>query len=142
MIHAQVCITAPEYFARELDTYKVGTVRNSSSQMHKLASTPITIDCFEMDDFNGNDNLVEYWEKFIKYLESIRKVYSETKDISYWKELLRLMPSSWLYTFMYYCDYATLRNIYKYRKNHKLSEWHKFCEWIETLPYAKELLCD
>jgi hypothetical protein len=161
MIHVQVCITAPEYFCRELDTYKSGTVRNSSSIMHKLASTPITKDCFEMDDFEdvvyeqfetgvefeGMKELATYkvsylWNGLLNDLERLRQKYNETKDKRYWKELIRLLPSSWLYTFMFDCDYATLRNIYHWRKNHKLVEWHKFCEWIETLPFAKELICE
>lgn len=152
MIHVQVCITAPEYMVRELDTYKIGTVRNSSSQMHKLASTPITMDCFEMGDYTPNfesDRLFgteismnDIWETQIEYLEKLRIAYNETKDKRYWKELLRLLPSSWLYTFMFDCDYATLRNIYKWRKNHKLVEWHAFCDWIKTLPCAEELICN
>lgn len=153
MIHVQVCITAPEYFCRELDTYKVGTVRNSSSTMHKLASTPITLDCFEMDDFDNSIQATnketkqvmkneDFWLGFVNYLDLLRLKYNETKDKRYWKELVRLLPSSWLYTFMFDCDYATLRNIYHWRKNHKLVEWHKFCEWIETLPFAKELICE
>lgn len=154
MIHVQVAITAPMYFFNELDTYKVGTVANSTSKMHKLASTPITMDCFEMDDFedtvlymtdeNGLDDsisLSELWEKLIKRLERMRVLYNETKDKRYWKELIRSLPESWLQTRMFDCNYATLRNIYKWRKNHKLTEWHQFCEWIEKdLPYAKELI--
>jgi hypothetical protein len=149
MIHVQVCITAPEYFCRELDTYKVGTVRNSSSTMHKLASTPITLDCFEMEDFEHvsvtgytTPSIEGLWVDLVENLEKLRQKYIETKDKQYWKELVRLLPSSWLYTFMFDCDYATLRNIYHWRKNHKLVEWHKFCEWIETLPFAKELICE
>ena len=149
MIHVQVCITAPEYFCRELDTYKVGTVRNSSSTMHKLASTPITLDCFEMGDFEHvsitgytTPSIEGVWVDLVENLEKLRQRYIETKDKQYWKELVRLLPSSWLYTFMFDCDYATLRNIYHWRKNHKLVEWHKFCEWVETLPFAKELICE
>ena len=131
MIHVQVCITAPDYFFRELDTYKVGTVRNSSSQMHKLASTPITMDCFEMDDFEdlwieneiGAYHLKDEWEETIYDLETLRKLYNETKDKRYWKELVRKLPQSWLYTAIFDCDYATLRNICSWRKNHKLNEW-------------------
>ena len=151
MIHVQVAITAPMYFFSELDTYKVGTVANSTSKMHKLASTPITIDCFEMDDFADNDeesneyNLYtkNMWLKLIDHLEALRKEFNETKDKRYWKELIRLLPESWLQTRMFDCNYATLRNIYKWRKNHKLTEWHQFCEWIERdLPYAKELIME
>lgn len=148
MIHVQVAITAPLYVFKELDTYKVSTVANSTSTMHKLASTPITIDCFEMDDFENFDlesqdvvfPLKATWESLIGDLEFCRQKYNETKDKRYWKELIRMLPESWLQTRMFDCNYATLRNIYKWRKNHKLSEWHKFCDWIETLPYAQEFI--
>lgn len=142
MIHVQVAITAPLYWWKEFDTYKVGTTANSTSTMHKLASTPITLDCFEMDDFEGNDNLVDYWEDVIGHLEGIRQVYNETNDKRYWKELIRLLPESWLQTRMVDMDYQTVRNIYYWRKNHKLTEWHTFCKWVSTLPYAKEWLID
>lgn len=148
MIHCQICVTAPIYWWKEMDTYKIGTVRNSSSTMHKLASTPITIDCFEMDDFADSDeesndyNLYtkSVWSKLIEHLEALRKEFNETKDKRYWKELIRLLPESWLQTSVLDLNYETLRNIYAWRKNHKLTEWHKFCEVIEELPLAKELI--
>ena len=153
MIHVQVAITAPMYWWNEADTYKVGTVSNSTSKMHKLASTPITIDCFEMSDFdkslkatNKEDGRFmsneDFWAGFVDYLELLRLKFNETKDMKYWKELIRLLPESWLQTRMFDCNYAILRNIYHWRKNHKLTEWHSFCDWIKTLPYAKELLTD
>lgn len=148
MIHVQVAVTAPLYVFKELDTYKVGTVANSTSTMHKLASTPITIDCFEMDDFEEvfyNDKGIDIstkmiWEAICWDLEQIRQKYNETKDKRYWKELIRLLPESWLQTRMLDLNYATLRSIYSWRIGHKLTEWHRFCDWIESLPYAKELL--
>ena len=150
MIHLQVAITAPIYWWKEMDTYKVGTTENSTSTMHKLASTPITKDCFEMDDYSNvliDENGIgvwtdDFWSELIYRLEILRQKYNVTKDKSHWKELIRLLPESWLQTRMFDCDYATLRNIYKWRKNHKLSEWHKFCEFVETLPYAKEFICE
>lgn len=142
MIHVQVAITAPLYWWKEADTYKVGTVANSTSTMHKLASTPITKDCFEMGDFedvsyidkgiNISTNMI--WEAFTWDLEQLRLKYNETKDKKYWKELIRLLPESWLQTRMFDCNYAVLRNIYAWRRHHKLSEWHAFCDWVETLP--------
>lgn len=150
MIHVQVAITAPLYFWKEADTYKISTVTNSTSTMHKLASTTITTNCFEMGDFADNEAFVfgyydeantNIWGILINRLEWLRNKYNETKDKRYWKELIRLLPESWLQTRMFDCNYATLRNIYRWRKNHRLSEWHEFCEWIESLPYAKELLC-
>lgn len=142
-------ITAPLYWWKEADQYKVGTTTNSTSTMHKLASTPITLDCFEMDDFEDfcvdnrvdyNDFTHDYWEFLIEKCEILRQKYNETKDKRYWKELIRLLPESWLQTRTITMNYENLLNMYHQRKNHKLSEWHKFCEWIESLPYAKELI--
>lgn len=144
MIHVQAVVTAPLYWWKEADTYKVGTTANSTSTMHKLATTPITKDCFEMDDYAELDNgfCTDMWKSLIEWLEGLRQKYNETKDKRYWKELIRLLPESWLQTRMYDLDYATLRNIYTWRKNHKLSEWHTFCDWIKTLPFAEILLCE
>lgn len=152
MLHVQVSVTAPLYWWKEMDTYKICTVRNSSSTMHKLASTPITMDCFEMDDFeyvncpktkNDIDSPTfsgDMWTTLLDYLERLRQKYNETKDKRYWKELIRLLPESWLQTSVLDLNYETLRNIYAWRKNHKLTEWHTFCDWIKTLPYAEELI--
>ena len=136
MIHVQVAITAPLYWWKEFDTYKVGTVANSTSTMHKLATTPITKDCFEMDDYAELDNgfCTDMWNSLIEWLEGLRQKYNETKVKAYWKELIRLLPESWLQTRMIDCNYATLRNIYAWRRGHKLTEWHSFCDWINTLP--------
>ena len=120
--------------------------------MHKLAKTPITIDCFEKDDMDHN--LILYpnngtnedftiddaFKSVVTYCETLREKYLETKDKRYWKELIRLLPESWLQTRTFTCNYAVLRNIYFQRRYHKLTEWHQFCEWIEKLPYAKELI--
>lgn len=146
-ILVSVDITAPLYFFKELDTYKVGTVSNSTSTMHKLASTPITIDCFEMDDFDyfvgQNENDIGHiWEGLIYDLEYLRQKYNETKDKRYWKELIRLLPESWLQKRTITMNYENLLNMYHQRKHHKLTEWSKsFCDWIKTLPYAEELIC-
>ena len=149
MRQIMVCmdVTAPMYWWSEFDTYKVATVANSTSKMHKLASTPITMDCFEMDDYEHLDDIMdeksttEYWYDFVMYLEELRKAYNDTKDIRYWKELIRLLPESWLQKRTITLDYATLRNQYFQRRNHKLTEWHTYCKWIESLPYAKDLIC-
>ena len=132
-----------------MDTYKVGTVANSTSTMHKLASTPITLGCFEIDDLQdfkigkGDYSIIghaNYINTTVSYLEQLRQKYNETKDQKYWKELIRWLPESWLQTRTWTANYDVLRNIYKWRRNHKLSEWGQFCDWIETLPYAKELI--
>ena len=133
-----VDITAPMYWWKEYDTYKVATVANSTSTMHKIHSKP-----FEIDDFS-HDHLTENGLKVLKGLvdemEKIRLEYVETKDKALWYDLIQLLPSS--YNQMRTCtlNYETLINIYKSRKHHKLDEWRSFCEWIETLPYARELI--
>lgn len=154
MIHAQVCITAPLYWWKEMDTYKIGTTANSTSTMHRIANYPITMDCFEMDDFNKSVMIEDtsedsadvgmncLWDNLIYCLEQLRQKYNETKDKRYWKELIRLLPESWLQTRMFDCDYATLRNIYCWRVKipHKLTEWKQFGDWVESLPYAEDLI--
>ena len=120
--------------------------------MHKLSTTPITRDCFEMDDFskgllmyegdpyNLNMYMLELWDIIINDLETIRKRYLETHDKRYWKELIRLLPEAWLQTRTLTMNYENLRNMYSQRRNHKLTEWHTFCNWVLSLPYAKELI--
>lgn len=136
-------ITAPLYWWKEFDTYKVGTVSNSCSTMHKLAATPITLNCFEMDDFTqliDNFKIDLSWQTVVSYLEQLRQKYNETKDKQYWKELIRLLPESWLQTRTVTMNYENILNMYQQRKNHKLSEWSvSFVEWVEKLPYANEL---
>ena len=80
-------------------------------------------------------------ELIINFLENLRQKYLETKDIKYWKELIRWLPESWLQKRMTSMNYSVLRNQYFQRRNHKLTEWHTYCNWIESLPYAKELIC-
>ena len=144
-IFVSVDITAPLYFFKELDTYKVGTVSNSTSTMHKLASTPITMNCFEMGDFTpfiDNFKIDLSWRTVVSYLEQLRQKYNETKDKRYWKELIRLLPESWLQKRTVTMNYENILNMYRQRKNHKLTEWSKsFCDWVKTLPYAEELIC-
>jgi len=152
-IFVSVDITAPLYWWKEFDTYKVGTVANSTSTMHKLASTPITEDCFEMDDFEDLDDIGYmlntpmstgfYWYHTVKYMELLRQKYNETKDIRYWKELIRLLPESWLQKRTVTFDYENLLAICSrgQRRFHKLTEWSTaFIDWARTLPYAQELI--
>ena len=149
-IFVSVDITAPLYWWKEFDTYKVSTVANSTSTMHKLASTPITEECFEMGNFEDFDletedmifPLKSTWAELTSDLEFCRKKYNETKDKRYWKELIRLLPESWLQKRTVTMNYENVLNMYRQRKNHKLSEWSKsFCDWVKTLPYAEELIC-
>lgn len=153
-IFVSVDITAPLYWWKEFDTYKVGTVANSTSTMHKLATTPITLDCFEIDDYDRNLSLADnpeddnelnhisaFEEDVIMVLENLRQKYLETKDKRYWKELIRFLPESWLQKRTITMNYENIRNMYFQRKNHKLTEWSEsFIKWAESLPYAEELI--
>ena len=147
-IYVNCDITAPLYWWKEMDQYKVGTVTNSTSTMHKLASTPITKECFEMDDFFDASvfrvesiRASDMWDGLIVACEHLRKKYLATKDRRYWKELIRILPESWLQTRTWSANYMVLRSIYFQRKNHKLSEWKTFCDFIKLLPYSDELIC-
>ncbi len=141
-----VDITAPLYWWKEADTYKIGTTANSTSTMHKITSAPITLECFEIEDYNPELSLIDdaniglRVDCFLDDLEQLRQKYLETKDKRYWKELIRWLPNSWLQTRTITFSYANLHNIYFQRRNHKLKEWHDFCEWVKTLPFAKELI--
>ena len=119
--------------------------------MHTLTKNPITLDSFERDDLNltlpiGYDIYTEfrstqdYFVQVIFFLENLRKKYLETKDKRYWKELIRWLPQGFLQTRTVTMSYANFRNIYLQRKDHKLVEWHKFCDLINQLPYGKELI--
>ena len=137
-VFVSVDITAPMYWWKEYDTYKVATVANSTSTMHKIHSK-----AFELDDFS-HDHLtkdsLEFMGVIIDRLESIRQKFVAEKKKEDWYDLIQLLPSS--YNQMRTCtmNYETLVNIYFARRNHKLQEWHTFCHWIESLPYAKELI--
>lgn len=151
-----VDITAPLYWWKEFDTYKVGTVANSTSTMHKLATTPITIDCFEIDDYDEsiietlNDPYLIQINGIIGLLEELRKKYLETKDKKYWKELIRWLPESWLQTRTVTLTYENLLAMCSkgQRRFHKLNEWSgqdnpllpNFISWARILPYAPELI--
>lgn len=149
MLTVYVDITAPLYWWKEFDTYKVGTVANSCSTMHKIHMTPITEDLFSFDHVK----LCDAEKAFLKELESLRCKYNETKDKKYWYALIQLLPESFNQKRTVMLNYEVLANIYKSRKNHKLDEWcwHEgiidgdktnksyigFCDWIETLPYSE-----
>ena len=144
-IFVSVDITAPLYWWKEFDTYKVGTVANSTSTMHKLASTPITLDCFETDDVEILEELNYevscWWSELVSWLEKLRQKYNETKDKKYWKELIRMLPESWLQKRTVTMNYENILSIVRHRKNHKLTEWSvAFINWARGLPYAQELI--
>ena len=154
-IFVSVDITAPLYWWKEFDTYKVGTVANSTSTMHKLASKPITLDCFEIDDYDKEAACLpgytfNFTETLISYCEALRVKYLETKDVRYWKELVRWLPEGWLQTRTVTLNYENLLAICSksQRRNHKLNEWsgkhttveQSFIQWARMLPYAQEFI--
>lgn len=145
MITVTCDITAPMYWWKEMDTYKVGTVRNSCSTMHTIHKKK-----FEIDDFSHeyiSDNILEttglghvtnnllVFETTINALNFLRKRYVETNDKRYWYQIIQILPSSYNQRATWQSNYAVLRNIYHARKNHKLDEWREFCAWVESLPY-------
>ena len=138
MIFVSVDVTAPLYWWKEYDTYKVATVANSTSTMHKIHSKPFSMDDFSCDHMT--DGTKKFMETVVAELENIRLRFKETKSKEDWYDMIQLLPSS--YNHMRTCtfNYETLINIYRARKNHKLAEWHTFCDWIETLPYAEQLI--
>ena len=156
-IFVSVDITAPLYWWKEFDTYKVGTVANSTSTMHKLTSQAITKDCFEVDDYHNFDvyfndpyvipeNMDDLSGDLIEFCETLRKIYLETKDKKVWKELVRWLPEGWLQTRTVTMNYENLRAMCSkgQRRFHKLNEWSgiddetltNFISWARTLPYA------
>lgn len=137
MIMVSVDVTAPMYWWKEYDTYKVATVANSTSTMHKITSKPFELDDFSVDRMNEEG--IEAMKRLIDTLEDLRLRYIETKDKELWYTIIQLLPSS--YNQMRTCtlNYETLSSIYYARKNHKLDEWHTYCDWICSLPYFSEL---
>ena len=137
MIFVSVDITAPMYWWKEYDTYKISTVANSTSTMHKITSKP-----FELSDFSTdhmNEEGIKAITDVINVLEDLRLRYLETKDKELWYTIIQLLPSS--YNQMRTCtlNYENLCNMYYARKSHKLAEWHTFCDWALDLPYFKDL---
>ena len=146
MITVYLDITAPLYWWKEFDTYKVGTVANSCSTMHKIHAKEFT-----MDDFS-NDNLI-LWDvdnnvhipmgclqDTINVLNACREKYLETKDKMYWWQMIQLLPSSYNQKRTVMLNYEVLANMYKSRKHHKLDEWRNFCEWVKQLPYSELII--
>ncbi len=136
-IMVSVDITAPMYWWKEFDTYKVATVANSTSTMHKLCSKP-----FELTDFSHDQLSIDAMaalSSFIAFMEEKRISYLETKDKADWYDLIQLLPSSYNQKRTVTMNYENLLNMYYARRNHKLNEWHTYCDWILSLPYTKEL---
>lgn len=156
MIAVYLDIIAPLYWWKEFDTYKVGTVANSCSTMHKIAEKDFTLEDFSTDqlcynafdisgiidvfgDGDGKEMMapIRIIEMTIEMLNAMRKQYLETKDKRYWWQMIQLLPSSYNQKRTIMLNYEVLANIYKSRRNHKLDEWYTFCNWIEALPYSE-----
>lgn len=131
-------ITAPLYWWKEFDTYKVGTVANSCSTMHKIQAKPFTREDFSCDRMT--DDCLAVLDSVIAYLEDQRLKFCETKDRAYWHNMIQLLPSSYNQMRTVTLNYEVLINIYYARRHHKLAEWHTLCDAIMTLPYAEELI--
>lgn len=144
MIPVYLDITAPLYLWKEFDTYKVGTVANSCSTMHKIHTKEFTLDDFSHEQLFNETDLV--WGDIIPStvlkavvvaLNKYRTLYLDTKDKNYWWQMIQLLPSSYNQRRTIFLNYEVLYSIYKDRRNHKLDEWRDFCEWIKTLPYSE-----
>ena len=150
MINVTLDITAPLYFYKEWDTYKVGTVRNSCSTMHKIAEKEFTLEDFSCEHLKFKDNSPIYSDEgkvrldgnghiclTINLLNYWRKQYLTSKSKDDWWQMIQLLPSSYNQTRTVMLDYEVLANIYRQQKNYKLDEWREVCKWIETLPYSE-----
>lgn len=144
MITVYLDITAPLYWWKEFDTYKVGTVANSCSTMHKIADKAFTLSDFSYEHLMGYDELnwgdtvpMATLECIVHALNVYRELYLKTKDKKYWWQMIQLLPTSYNQKRTVMLNYEVLANIYKSRRNHKLDEWHTLCEWIESLPYSE-----
>lgn len=137
-IFISVDITAPLYWWKEFDTYKVGTVANSTSTMHKIHAKPFEIEDFSCDQMTGNT--LEFMETVVAHLEKVRLKYIESKDKQDWYDLIQLLPSSYNQMRTVTMNYENAISMYYARRNHKLKEWHVLCDWIKGLPYAESFL--
>lgn len=139
MIPVYCDVTAPLYWWKEMDTYRMGVEKNSCSTMHKIHAKPFTLDDFSHDMLTPDS--LGALQATVDFLNEQRERYLESKDKCDWYQLIQLLPSSYdqMRTMMF--SYEALSKIWHERKDHKLNEWHTFCQWIETLPLAKEILC-
>lgn len=135
MVTVYMDVVAPLYWWKEFDTYKVGTVANSCSTMHKIHAKEFTLDDFSCEHLiEGYKEVIFY---FIHRLNRAREQYLETKDKTFWWQMIQLLPSSYNQRRTVQLNYEVLANMYKSRKAHKLDEWREFCKWIENLPYSE-----
>ena len=139
MITVSLDITAPLYWWKEADTYKVGTVANSCSTMHKIHAKEFTLDDFSHEHMSCD--AIRILEEIIAFLNQRRCDFLEANRKIYWWDMIQLLPTSYNQRRTVLLNYQVLKSMYHARKNHKLDCWREFCEWTETLPYAKELIC-
>lgn len=142
MLPVYATITAPLFWWKEFDTYKIGTVANSCSTMHKIHSKEFTIEDFTCDVIAKDDRVLDFFRDIIRALNTYRDLYNETKDKKYWRTMIELLPSSYMQKRTVMLNYEVLAQMYKWRWNHKLGEWCHFCEWIETLPLSEIITCE
>ena len=138
-IFVSLDITAPLYWWKEFDTYKVATVANSTSTMHKIHAKPFSREDFSCDRLSPD--ALEALDALIVFLEKERLSFVENKDRTHWHNIIQLLPSSYNQLRTVTLNYETLINIYYARRHHKLAEWHTLCDWILSLPCAKEWIC-
>lgn len=153
-IFVSAYISLPLSIWKQLDTYKIGTVTNSTSTMHKIQSKPLTRESFEIEQIPYEEQeemeqrdgiycageLSDLLDETIQTCEDLRRAFNQTKDKRYWRKLIELLPESYLQAREYTLNYEVLRSIVHQRKGHKLGEWQKFIHWVHTLPYAEELI--
>lgn len=153
-IFVSTYISLPLSIWKQLDTYKIGTVTNSTSTMHKIQSKPLTRESFEIEQISYEEQeemeqrdgiycageLDDLFDETIQTCEDLRRAFNQTKDKRYWRKLIELLPESYLQAREYTLNYEVLRSIVHQRKGHKLGEWQKFIHWVHTLPYAEELI--
>lgn len=137
MVNVTADITAPLYWWKEFDTYKVGTVANSCSTMHKIADKEFILDDFSYDHLD--EKSLYMLNDTIKYLNAVREAFLDTKDKDYWWQMIQLLPSSYNQRRTVQLNYEVLRKMYFARKDHKLDEWHTLCDWMLALPYFREI---
>ena len=133
-------VTAPLYWWKEFDTYKVGTVANSTSTMHKLHAKPLELSDFSTDHLTPAS--LEAFRRYVDYLETVRQRYVADNDQADWYDLIQLLPSSYNQRRTVMLNYEVLANIYQHRRSHKLDEWREVCRWIEGLPYSEIITCN
>lgn len=153
-IFVSAYISLPLSIWKQLDTYKIGTVTNSTSTMHKIQSKPLTRESFEIEQIPYEEQeemeqrdgiycageLSDLLDETIQTCEDLRRAFNQTKDKRYWRKLIELLPESYIQAREYTLNYEVLRSIVHQRKGHKLGEWQKFIQWVHTLPYAEELI--